>query len=134
MRTALALGLMLLALPACAPEPAAPAADGARPPAGPPAGTLTKTSAGGQVVHVNDVSIEIAPDLPARGSAAAPAASGTGNGTVLVLRGWPIELRAGRIHVAGQDFGEVPAGSQVLIAREGVHVAGVLRGPLPPDR
>lgn len=111
------------ALPASAgrEEPAAPAK---------PAGTYVQGADGVTRMTIGGLDIEVAADVPERAKDAPKIVDGE-NQLLITLRGWPIQARDGRIYVAGKSFGEAPAGSQVRITKDGVHVGGELRGPLP---
>ncbi|MCY2959742.1 MAG: hypothetical protein NTY35_06215 [Planctomycetota bacterium] len=99
-----------------------------------PAGQYEVGENGAQTVTIDGVRIEAAADLPDRSSNLtidASASNPGGNLTVVVLRGWPISVVGGRVHVRDRDYGPAPSGSTVRLAKDGVHVGAELRGPLP---
>ena len=81
-------------------------------------------------VEMNGVRLRLDADVPER-AGSVTVNSGGDNQTVLTLRGWSIVVSAGRVTVGGHDFGAVPTGAEVRIAKDGVHVAGEHRGALP---
>jgi len=85
---------------------------------------------GRQSISIDGVRIEIAPDLPERTSYATVPAKGD-NQTIVVLRGWSIRIREGRVHVGERDYGPVASGDTVVVAKGGVRVGSELRGTLP---
>jgi hypothetical protein len=142
--------LFVLALAACREEPAPPAAaptaaptaaapaaaqppKTVMPPDAPrePVGEVTKSPEGGQSVRIGGVTIDVAPDLPERPHPEGGFSLETSNGIAMSLRGWPILLRDGHVYVGGKDFGEAPEQSRIVLSKDGVRVAGELRGPLP---
>lgn len=124
--------ILLLALAACSREtpaptvassPGATASAAAREPVG-----VYEAKDGGQIVSVGGYTIEAAADLPERKSSTNVSGD---NQTVIVLRGWSIAVRDGKVTVVGRDYGAVAAGGTIRLAADGVHVGGELRGPLP---
>jgi hypothetical protein len=110
--------------PTAASSPGASASAAARDPVG-----VYEAKDGGQVVSVGGYSIETAADLPERKNSTT---SVTGdNQTVVVLRGWSIVVRDGKVTVGGREYGAVAAGGKIRLAADGVRVDGELRGPLP---
>ncbi len=95
-----------------------------------PIGTYEQSADGVTRMTIGGLEIEVAADVPERAKDAPKVVDGD-NQVVITLRGWPIQARDGRIYVAGKSFGDAPAGSRVRITKEGVHVGGELRGPLP---
>lgn len=124
-----ALALLALALAACHRDPPAPAASASASGSSGVAVGSYSTKDGGQTLTVNGYTLETAPDLPER-EGSTTTTSGD-NQTVVVLRGWSIVIRDGKVAVAGRDFGAAPAGSTIRVAKDGVRVGGELRGPLP---
>jgi len=94
------------------------------------AGEYKLTNDGGQIIEVGGLVVETTPDLPDCSSSSTVNVGGNDQ-IVLVIDTWPILLKEGQIQVAGRDFGAAPRGCRVRLAKDGVHVDGELRGPLP---
>ncbi|MBL8863736.1 MAG: hypothetical protein JNK02_17235 [Planctomycetes bacterium] len=127
-------GSTAAAPPASAVTGAATAAATSQPtpkPIPPPVGDYAVAPDGAQSITVNGLRIETAADLPERAASAQVSIQGD-NQVGLVLRGWPIAVKDGRVLVAGIDYGAAPAaGGHIRLGKDGVFVEGELRGPLP---
>lgn len=92
-------------------------------------GNFSTSASGAQIVSINDIIIQMDPDLPERTSGT-QTVSGD-NQTVVVLRGWQIAVGGETLKVAGQEFGKVPPNTLIRLSKSGVYVGDELRGPLP---